>query len=238
MEYYDFIKFTVEALLQEHHAISQEKCLHKESIRKIHIYIGSLITAGISLLAIVGLPIEINQNDPTKFLVAAQVLLAAVIPAILMVLAYLLNDLYQVYVMASQISGIERKINKLLDTPQMKIPTGMCWESEVTPILFGGKPLPFQVGQFSKNKKLIRPAMGGDIISVVFAVPLLGLSLYDTFRWLFSIYPLFACIYLVLFLSALMTLLHYGVFLFKATRHSGPLEELFDYIHGIKADGD
>lgn len=228
----DELKLT--ALLQEYEALATEKQIHKQAIRNIHVYLASLISAGVTLLAFVGLPLDPGA-DPSSLQVVGNLLLAALVPGTLVVCAFGINDFYQVYVMSQQLAMIEKKVNSLIAN-QPGDALIMTWEGTVCPRIFGGMAMTWRTsGGRKKRAKLLRPAAAGNVLAVLYLIPLLYFATQRSFYWLAStISIVFACLYLALIGFSVVVLLVYFLFSVRATLYSGPLRAAFDRLLPVR----
>lgn len=227
MENIEGLKLT--ALLQEYDSLATEKQIHKQAIRNIHVYLASLISAGITLLAFVGLPVD-PSADPSSLRIVGNMLLAALVPGTLVVCAFGVNDFYQVYVISRHLAAIERRVDHILGTVQPGDLPLMSWEGTVCPQVFGGKMMTWRNRRGrEKRARLLRPAVAGDVLAVIYLIPLLYFATARSFDWLATtVGTVFAALYLVLVVFSVVVLLVYFLFSVRVTFYDGPLTAIFD----------
>lgn len=228
------------ALLHEYEALSTEKQIHKQAIRNIHVYLASLISVGISLLAFVGLPVD-GDSSPETMQVIGNILLAALAPGTLIVCAFGVNDFYQVYVMSRQLASVERRVNELIGRfgRQSGVPA-MSWEGTVCPVVFGGKAITWYTAKGRKKRtKLLRPALAGDALAVLYLVPLLVFATRRSYSWLvMTVGVPFAVAYAVLATSSFLIVIFYFGYAVRASYFDGPLDAVFGRLATRKYVGD
>lgn len=145
----------VDALLKEYEDLRQNSRLHKESLRKIHLIAGTAISAVIGSL-------RLGEVATT-----AVVLLFP--PFALITIAFALQDLYQIFVIAKHAAALEDRVNHLLGRGDL-----LTWETRTCRLMFGAL-LP-RVGR----TKLIlwQPSLIGTFILLIFGIPAFVYSIY------------------------------------------------------------
>jgi len=132
----------IDILLKEYGNLFQEKLIHKQSIRKLKGYISyltsilslSLTFMGMSTTDIFktgfsnnGMPYFISHFSDIFILISIPFT-----PIVLLVASFAINDLFQIYVIGTQIGNVEQKINTLANSNLL------LWEHHVCPVVYGG----------------------------------------------------------------------------------------------------
>jgi len=131
----------VDALVKEYNNLWNEKLLHKQSIRKFQNYITYLFSMGSIALSFKGVSaVDIfkelggnNQQFINNVAEAIYILFVPFTPVVCIIITFIINDMFQIYVMGTQIGYIERRINALLGSNPI-----LSWEHRICPVVFGG----------------------------------------------------------------------------------------------------
>ena len=144
----------VETCFKEYDNLWNEKLVHKESLRKFTNYITYLTTVSSFAITIAGLSyldIIVIEKDTIKIHPIVNILCLIYIPSALVSMGFILNDMFQVYVIANQIGEIEKKINFYL-----KPETPLVWEHKVCDLVFAGSEQELENNKKVKIKNIIR----------------------------------------------------------------------------------
>jgi hypothetical protein len=131
----------VDVLFKEYNNLWYEKLLHKQSIRKFQNYITYLLSMGSIALAFKGVSMtDIFKESGVNSLQfvnnvagAIYILFVPFTPVVCIIITFIINDMFQIYVMGTQIGYIERRINALLGNNPL-----LSWEHRICPVVFGG----------------------------------------------------------------------------------------------------
>ena len=131
----------VDVLFKEYNNLWNEKLLHKQSIRKFQNYITYLLSMGSIALAFKGVSMtDIFKESGGNSLQlvnnvagAIYILFIPFTPVVCIIITFIINDMFQIYVMGTQIGYIERRINALLGSNPL-----LSWEHRICPVVFGG----------------------------------------------------------------------------------------------------
>ncbi len=161
----------IDILLNEYNTLRNELLLYQNSLRSIHLMIFTLLSASLASLA-------------TEKLI----MLAIIFPPIFLItIAYGLNDLFQLFMIAKHIEVIEDKINKFANYE------AFTWETKTAKLIHSN---------FKKDSHLplffIRPSVLGDSIVAIFAIPLFFLATFRGFNFIKVYFNVFANVYLIL----------------------------------------
>ena len=129
----------IELLSQEYNNLFQEKLIHKQSLRKLKSYI-SYLTSIVSLsLTFMG----ISTTDIFKASLNAKTFSDIFIlisipftPIVSLISSFAINDLFQIYVIGTQIGIIEQKLNTLVNESKL-----LTWEHHICPVIYGERSI-------------------------------------------------------------------------------------------------
>lgn len=183
----------IDILLREYDNLWQEKLLHKQSLRKFHTYISFLISIGSLALTFKGVSTtdimktalehlgKTNIIENMKILEnAADAILLLCIPLtpiILLIASYAINDLFQIYVIGSQIGNIERKINIILDKQTL------LWEHRICAAVYGRSEKIYKEFKIAPVSNLIR--LSDKIIFIPFIIIVCLIASYVGAQYVF-----------------------------------------------------
>jgi len=128
---------TLDILTNEYNNLWHEKLLHKQSIRKFHYYITYITSVSSFVETFIGLSltglIKGIENPSYNPVHIAIMLMIPLTPIVLLLVSFAINDLFQIYVIGTQIGNIEKKFNNILG-----INTLLTWEHRICPVVYGG----------------------------------------------------------------------------------------------------
>jgi hypothetical protein len=195
----------IDILLKEYGNLFQEKLIHKQSIRKLKGYI-SYLTSILSLsLTFMGISTtdffkSVSSENGIPYLVShfSDIFILISIPftpIVLLVASFAVNDLFQIYVIGTQIGNIEKKINDIAKSNLL------LWEHHICPVVYGGG----QIEKMRPVKNVI--ALSDAYIFFPFVYSLIIVTLFFGGRYIalknMGLYALFAVINLY-FLGAFL----------------------------------
>ncbi len=139
----------IELMLREYDNLWREKLLHKESQRKFYNYVSYL--SSIASLALVFLGLSTSsffEKQLTEHTIPIVKLLCLPLPPIIILfVSFVLNDAFQLYVIAARVGSLERRINQAAQQGPV-----LGWESRVCPVVFGGERLELAGGEPSSTR--------------------------------------------------------------------------------------
>ncbi|MCX5905584.1 MAG: hypothetical protein NTV89_19410 [Proteobacteria bacterium] len=220
----------VDALFQEYNNLWHEKLMHKESIRKFNNYISYLISMGSLALTFQGVSsadffreVLSNANNPALLKKINDIIILAFLPftpVVLIVMSFAMNDLFQIYVIGTQIGCIERKINVLLETSLLS------WEHLVCPVVYGGKLIKDKQQHEHALVNIIRKNNNFIFVPFVGLVCLFTSTIAAAFL-LSKNHPYLFALYVIILFWLIGTLIYTGTKLNQYTKGESQLSSFF-----------
>lgn len=133
----------IEIMFREYNNLWQEKLLHKESQRKFYNYVSYMSSIASLALVFLGLSTSsfFGTTPPDNAREIVKLLCLVFPPVILLFVSFVLNDAFQLYVIAAQIGSLERRINQVAALGEV-----LSWQDQVCPVVFGGQAVALEEG--------------------------------------------------------------------------------------------
>lgn len=191
----------VEILLKEYENLRREELLHKESLRRIYLIIATAVTTFIGSFR---LGEEVSGIASTLL-----------VPIVLISIAYGLNDLYSIFLIARHVEVIEERVNGLVGVDNL-----LSWETQTCRRLVGSWIVTIEG---PPKVSIVHPSIFANCLVAVFGVPAV---IFASVRVLESIQsPWFQGFFLFGLVASVSLVLVLSIRIFRLIGSGGPLKQ-------------